>query len=77
MLPILQFVVPMGAEFTVRLTIAASINPEYALFQSSETDDYPFGSQSPPTLCEMRTSHNEDVLTAIMVRQFPPRLKTV
>jgi len=55
MLPILQFVIPMGAEFTVRLTIAASINPEYALFQSSETDEYPFDSQSPPALCERRT----------------------
>ena len=51
-LPILQFVVPMGAEFTVRLTIAASINPEYALFQSPEIDEYPFDSQSPPALCE-------------------------
>jgi hypothetical protein len=56
MLPILQFVVIMGAELSVRLTIAASINPEYALFHFSEFDEYPIDSQGPTALCERPTT---------------------
>lgn len=66
----------MGAEFRVRLTIAASINPEYALFQSSVANTYLI-LRVLPRFVRGQQRHDEDVLTTIMVRQFPPCLKTV
>ena len=66
---------PPPAEYTVRLSLAQTINPEYVIFQSTSLINFQRISRVLQRFVRGEQSLDNDVLTATMVRSFLAYLK--